>query len=311
MKAYCVENGEKRQTCPTCGQASQVNLSDERSDGSFESEFFHWLIFLKATGTSAHHRRNLKSYAQNHILPTLGNLPPGAITTRVIHNLYLGLLQKGLASKSVKHVLSTVRGLLNHLYRLDGIERIPHFPQIRVVAKEKAWLDQAGQAAILAQCESKYLMYFRILMETGIRPGECRGLKLKDFVGSRISVSRALDENGFVRPTKTGRIYRFQISDQLEAEIQRRYAAHHPEAFLFAHKRTALQNAWRAACDRAGLRIPMYQAARHSRASQINAECDAYRDARLKEALQHESVATTKRFYALDASRRLEVQKSC
>jgi integrase len=297
-------------TCPTCG--TQLNLwPDERSDGSFESEFFHWLTYLEARGASAHHRRNLKSYAKNHILPTLGKLPPRAISTRVIHNLYLGLLQKCLATKTIKHVLAVVSGLLNHLYRLEGIERVPYVPQIRVVAKEKAWLDQAGQAAILAQVEGEYHLYFRILMETGIRPGECRGLKRKDFNGTRISVSRALDENGKVRPTKTGRIYRFQISDQLEAEIQRRYAAHHPEAFLFNYKRTALQIAWRAACDRAGLRIPMYQAARHSRASQISAECDAYRDARLKEALQHESAETTKRFYALDASRRLEVQKSC
>jgi integrase len=240
-------------------------------------------------------------------LPTLGKLSPSAISTRVVHNLYLALLQKGLATKSVKHVLSVISGLLNHLYRLEGIERVPYIPKVRVTPREKMWLDATGQAAILAQVENKYHLYFRILLETGIRPGECRGLKLKDFDGTRLSVSRALDENGNVRGTKTGKSYRYQISEKLENEIQRRYAAHLPEAFLFTFKRTALFNAWRSACDRAGHRISIYQAARHSRASQVNAECDVYRDERLKEALQHESAATTKRYYALDASRMVKV----
>jgi integrase len=293
-------------TCPTCGQRTLFPL-EPQSDGTFECEFWKWITYLEASGSSPHHLRNLKSYTKHHLSPALATMDVHRITTRVIHNLYLDLLKKGLASKTVKHVLSVVSGLLNHLYRLETIERVPAFPRVRVVAKEKAWLDPSGQFNILAQIDNKYSLYFRILLETGIRPGECRGLKVKDFNGTTLIVSRALDERGTVRPTKTGRTYRYQISEQLEHALTARYAAHLPEAFLFNLKRTSIHRAWRAACDRAGVRIPMYQAARHSRASQVNAEVEVYRRERLREALQHESATTTMKYYTLDESRRVTV----
>ncbi|MBF0487892.1 MAG: tyrosine-type recombinase/integrase [Nitrospirae bacterium] len=171
--------------------------------------------------------------------------------------------------------------------------------------KLKRWISAETQQSILSHLPQKYQLYVQILFETGMRPGEARALKRRGIVGAVVTVERALDEANNLRTTKTGNTYRFQISEFLASYIEINYRHYMPETFLFTLSRTGIHKAWQKACKEAGVSIPLYQASRHSKASQINEQCEQERLCKLKAALQHESASTTTKYYTLGAKERI------
>ncbi|MEO5361881.1 MAG: tyrosine-type recombinase/integrase [Nitrospirota bacterium] len=260
---------------------------------------------LELTGCSYAHIRKLKSHLRHHIGPFMGDRDVKSISSRDVFDFYTVLLKKGLASKTIKHILGNLRGLLNHLYNLDVISKLPKFPQIKVTSKPKYWINAETQQSIIEHLPHKYQLYIQILFNTGMRPGEALALRIRDIDGSIITVERALDEVNNLRPTKTGNIYQYQISDGLAQYIKINYKNYLPEANIFTLSRTGIHKAWQKACQAVGISIPMYQASRHSKASQINEQCEQERLCRLKEALQHESATTTTKYYTLGQKERL------
>jgi len=294
--------------CPTCGTRTLFDF-ELIDDATVATEIHKWIAFLETIGVSASHIRHLKTRTRLHISPVIGSMYVKGVTTRVVHDLYVTLIAKGLASKTIKHCLGVVSGLLNYLYELEEVERLPKFPKIRVTPRhEKKWLNKIDQRRILNEVAEKYVLFMEILFETGMRPGEARALKMKDIEGPVITVSRALDEGGKVKTTKTGKTYRYPITENLEQRLKAWYSNLLPEAFLFSHlSYSAIHRGWTAACLRAGFDIPMYEASRHSKASQVNAEVEVYRYERLRETLQHESASTTLKHYVLDNAQRVTV----
>jgi integrase len=288
--------------CPTCGTDLLFEVSAINPVGKSLED---WINHLEAAGLSYAYISKLKSILKNHIGPYLGDRDVKAINSRLVFDFYSSLLQRGLASKTIKHILDTLRGLLNHLYNLDVLPKLPKFPRIKIIPRVKHWISLDTQNSILVHVEPKYYLFVLLLFETGMRPGEARALKCRDIDDNIITVERAFDERNNIKPTKTGKIYRYQISEALARLFKINYQAHLPEARLFLMSRSAIQQAWASACKTSGTSIPLYQASRHSKASQINADCERDRLSRLKDALQHESAATTIKYYTLGAKERI------
>ncbi|KWT87650.1 tyrosine-type recombinase/integrase [Candidatus Magnetominusculus xianensis] len=288
--------------CPTCGteQLFEVTAIDP-----LIKSFEQWINHLEASGLSYAYVSKLKSIVANHIAPNLRDMDVKAVSSKVVFDFYSTLLQRGLASKTIKHILDTLKGLLNHLFYLDVIHKVPKFPKIKITAQSKRWIGIDTQRMILSQIDPQYQLFYAILFETGMRPGEARALKKRDIDGAVITVERALDEKNNTRPTKTGHIYKYQISNDLASYIHINFSHYMPERMMFSLSRSNIQKIWTRACRTVGVSIPMYQASRHSKASQINEQCEQERLCRLKEALQHESATTTTKYYTLGSKEKL------
>ncbi|MBF0488901.1 MAG: hypothetical protein HQK98_12160 [Nitrospirae bacterium] len=74
---------------------------------------------------------------------------------------------------------------------------------------------------------------------------------------------------------------------------------------MFKLSKSRIHAAWQKACKEVNVSIPMYKASRHSKASQINEQCEQERLCKLKAALQHESATTTTKYYTLGANERI------
>ncbi|MBF0516375.1 MAG: site-specific integrase [Nitrospirae bacterium] len=282
--------------CPTCGTELlfEVTALDPVCK-LMQSRINH----LEVSGCSYEHVRKLKSFLSHHIGPFMGDRDVKAVSSKVVFDFYTALLQRGLASKTIKHILDALKGLFSQLYNLEVITKLPAFPKVKVKPQPKRWIDTETQLSILGNLPDKYKLYVQILFETGMRPGEARALRRRDIAGSVITVERALDEANNLRPTKTGKIYKYQISEALSQYIEINYRNYLPEADMFKLSKTRIQVTWQKACQAVGVTIPLYQATRHSKASQINAQCELDRLCKVKEALQHESAATTTKHYVL------------
>ncbi|MBF0456717.1 MAG: tyrosine-type recombinase/integrase [Nitrospirae bacterium] len=289
-------------TCPTCGACV---LYDLKAVDSVNELMTQWINHLEAAGRSYAHIRKLKSNLRHHISPTMGNRDVKTISSKDVFNFYSELLEKNLAGKTIKHIFDALKSLLNHLYDLEVISKIPMFPNIKVLPAAKHWISVETQNQILNHLSSKYFLFIRVLMETGMRPGEARALKLRDIDGTIITVERAIDERGNIRPTKTNKVYRYPVSSGLIYQLRTRYHDYLPETPLFELSKSGIQNAWTRACNIVGTSIPLYQACRHSKASQINEACERDRLCQLQAALQHEHVATTLKYYTLGSKERL------
>ncbi|MBF0456876.1 MAG: site-specific integrase [Nitrospirae bacterium] len=288
--------------CPTCGTEL---LFEVKALEPLCKLMEQWINHQEASGCSYSHIRHLQSFLKNHIRPNFGEMDVRAISSRIVFDFYSTLLQRGLAGKTIKHILDALKALLNHLCNIEVITTLPKFPRIKITAQSKRWIGRESQLSILDQIDNKYRLYFQILFETGMRPGEARALKRRDIEGTIITVERALDEANNLRPTKTGRTYEYQISRALAIFIEINHTLYLPEANMFDFSRSGCQRAWQRACKAACISIPLYQACRHSKASQINEACERDRLCQLQAALQHEHVATTLKYYTLGSKERL------
>ena len=295
MKQHCC--------CPTCGAPVLFAINTERP---LKTMYANWLDDLELEGRSAHYIRNLKAYGLKHLFPFFGNADATGIHAIHVQALYRSLLKKRLASKTVKHVLDALRAFLNSLARVDYIAQVPRFPAVKVKpAKEKAWISSEAQAAALSRIAEKHKLIFRVLFESGIRPSEGAALKRKDLRDGGVTIVRALDERGHAKETKTGSAEHKTVSAELYGALQEHGKKLFPEAWLFTkasgahHTGKSLYAIWKQASLKAGLNISLYQATRHSRASQARADIEERGRKELAQVLGHTSARTTLKHYAL------------
>lgn len=122
-----------------------------------------------------------------------------------------------------------------------------------------------------------------VLGYAGLRPGELRGLRTADLRERTILIQRALDTDGHVKPTKTGKARTIKVLPPLRADLDRWLLtrAHASAPVIAADDGTpwtgddwaAFRRRWRRACRRAGLDpIPRPYDLRHSFASLLLAE---------------------------------------
>ncbi|MBF0569129.1 MAG: hypothetical protein HQK95_09745 [Nitrospirae bacterium] len=107
--------------CPTCG--TELLFEATALDPVcklMESRINH----LEACGLSYSHIRKQRSFLRHHIGPYWGDRGVKAISSMDVHDFHTTLLRKGLASKTIKHIMDALKGLFNQLYNPgNGMER--------------------------------------------------------------------------------------------------------------------------------------------------------------------------------------------
>ncbi|HEX3456966.1 MAG TPA: tyrosine-type recombinase/integrase [Candidatus Baltobacteraceae bacterium] len=169
---------------------------------------------------SGHTFVRYKQLAADYILPELGGLR--ARDMRPVHiesavAKWLTTKREGtertLSPRSVKHVFDVLRSVLNWGVRMSALLRNPvdAVETPRYVEAEMKTLDAEGIARLLRAASTSYLrLPIAVLIGTGVRRGECLGLKWGDidFDAARVTIRRTVElVKGQVRekPPKTAR----------------------------------------------------------------------------------------------------------
>lgn len=260
-----------------------------------------WIDFLRETRS--------KTYADHqeiflrHIEKRIGNVDVREIRAGAVEDLYRALLST-FRPKSVQSILFALRTLLNWMKRREELERVPAFPEVKVPTRIIRWITRPEQEKVVEQTPERYRLPFRVLIETGIRPGEAAAIAAGDVQEGGIVVCKALDERGKVKETKAGKIQFKRVSEVLFADLLEAAKGKLPGAPLFLQRDGrpvlvgVLSITWRKAARKAKVDAPLYEGTRHSFATRLRAEKERAMGNELANEMGHGKAATTMRNYA-------------
>ena len=293
---------KKRHSCPTCGAPVLFEL-EQCQDLATEAD--NWFEFMEAEGRSYGYMRKLRQRMRDYVLLEFKHRDITKLQAKDVRMFYKKLRVMKLASKTIKHIMDTLRGFLCYLSDEGVINDVPRFPRIKQQAsREKRWINADAQRRILARIPVEHQLIFRVLCETGARPSECRAFKVKDLEDGGIWICRAFDERGHVKETKTGSEVYKPLSHDLYVDLRAHCKRKFPNVWLFMknrkpYGRMMLYHIWTKAAKLEGLTITPVQASRHSKASQKRKELQAEMNDKLRAELGHLDAGTTLKHYAL------------
>lgn len=224
---------------------------------------------------------------------------------------YYTLLDRSLSDKTIKHILSIL-----HTFLMDNddlIMRVPRFPEFKVIPKrQKKWMGQGMQLLVLSYVRDKDRLSIELAIDTGLRTGEISALKKKDllFMDGYLTVCAAFSENEFRETTKEGyHCYKPKIvgvSQPVWQKLIEHVKDLREDEFIFTREgkpyvKDRLYRVWRSACKKAKVpHVPISNATRHSRASQIMEKHLIAGREEARQQLGHSTSLTTERNYILN-----------
>jgi integrase len=238
---------------------------------------------------------------RDYLLPAFSDMDIREIKFEHIEKLYLFLLDKGLATKTVRDILTTLKAFLSR-YR-DDVIKIPKFTV--VPKKQKAWMSIDTQLKVYPYIPKRhgYALAIELLHLTGCRPGEIIALQKRDLVDGCIHIHKTISEGKLKLSRKSGGI----VTHRMALDIWQRLIEHTKNLsyndFVFningrhlsSHR---LYKVWRKALKDAEIEqyIPLYQSARHSKASQIKQEYELKGLQEAAKTLGHNNTSTTETY---------------
>lgn len=198
-----------------------------------------WLSVYKANA-SPKQQYAYRSYAEKHILPSIGHLP--------IKNIRASHLQEmmnnhvGGKKGTVTKIMATIKQMFEAAEREGIIERNPSayltLPELTEALRRP--LTDIERDVIWQVAQSHFAgTYVLTMLFCGLRRGECAGLKRKyvDFDNDRLLVREALRHStnqGELKPPKSkAGIREVPIPDALRPYLEKQCEGKLPEDFLF------------------------------------------------------------------------------
>jgi integrase len=138
-----------------------------------------------------------KTNVERHLIPALGDVPLGRLTTRQVRDLLNDLLAGGLAPRTVQYVHAVLRVALNHavdegLVPINVAARVDA-PSVTREEVEPLSVEQARRF-LVAVAGHRLEAVYRVAIAVGLRRGEICGLSWTDIdlAAGRLTVRRTL-----------------------------------------------------------------------------------------------------------------------
>ena len=228
----------------------------------------------------------------------------------------------GLAPKTIRNVLATMRSFLSWHRMRDKTFVIPQFPTVkRGKQKKPTTMPLLDQAAVLAAIPEDDRGIFLSYAHLTLRQGEGRACLVEhyDFKLRELWVGDAMKGSGpsaLRGNTKTGECGRYPVSEELAEWIERHVSAEarfRGNGPLFPNPRTGkvysrntIQNIWRSACKMAEVdHVPPYRATKHSTLSEL---ARVLTPQQLQGLARHKKFDTTRLYFSEDADPKGEAQ---
>lgn len=182
----------------------------EKAKVSLSDWFEIWMNEYKKNRVKEGTYVNYQHYYNSTIKDRFGNKRISDIRGEHIQKLYNDLLNEGYALSSIKIVSAVLNGCFEQAYRNGLIERNPvklaDLPR-QTEKKERQAMTKEQQTLFMKYAEGSYLYnFFAVLLRTGLRNGELRGLKYSDIDKKQgvIHIQRTLkyiEKRGFFEDT--------------------------------------------------------------------------------------------------------------
>jgi len=270
--------------------------------------------------------RRLSTYQRYKIMlvkygyPAIGKMPLNEIKRATIRELLLNLNKKGLSKSTISLMRDVLSGPLS--FALDE-ELIPFNPitgllkALHIERDKREHIDpltHENVSLFLKICTEhfrEYYPFFLCAFRTGMRMGELLALRWGDidWTGRFIEVRRSY-KLGRMTPTKTGKMRRVDMSDQLFQTLRSLFVQRKEEALssgtgeiveVIFHRngepmeQNFIRRVFKRVLSKAGLREIRFHDIRHTYASLLLSE--AASPVYVKEQLGHSSIQMTVDIY--------------
>jgi len=297
------------------------NMAPSKTPPSFGKYCELWLAdYIKITKRTTTYQR-YNSLFTTYIKPAIGKIPITELKRSDVRSLFLKMRKQELSRSSIASAKNVISGVLE--YAID--EEIIKDNVSKGVLRRLGLDSHEGRELargmtpqevelFLATClkyDRAWHPFFLCAFRSGCRLGELLGLEWGDvdFNGRFIQVQRSF-RNGRLTPTKTGKVRRVDMSDQLHRELGELLTKRKTEALkagtgevveiVFhtngAHtSQNTVRNVWKRLLPKAGLSDRRIHDIRHTYASILlsTGASPVY----VKEQLGHSSIQMTVDIY--------------
>ncbi len=242
-----------------------------------------------------------QSYLKHHIVPAFGELRLNEITTLGVNEFVNGMLNRGLAPKTINNILTTLRCSLRFAVEWGLLDRLPMIRQLAVSEKPFRYLDSDQVCKLIDAARPGFWRSFITLLAfTGLRFGEAAGLHWEDVVldsnQPQMTIWRAA-VRGVIAQTKTGRL---RVIPLVEKVVEALDMLPHTNELVFPRtngnpmRPEITLDVLHRTCDRAGVPRIGWHGLRHSFASTMCQRGVPIRD--VQELLGHTTIMMTSRY---------------
>jgi integrase len=177
-----------------------------------------------------HQKRSSQSSARSHVrvhlVPAFGAMNLADIRMEVIQQFITG---SSKSPKMVKNVVTTLMSMWSTAQAWGYVQHNP-FPRgasgrlllaLPAAAPSETYHFTVEEAlAIIYKAQGRWKTFFRILAETGMRPGECAGLRVCDVGAGSLTVAQSAWGQKLQTPKSKNAIRTFAISSSLAKEVK-------------------------------------------------------------------------------------------
>lgn len=268
----------------------------------------------KATTSKANYEQ-LEFYIRAYIKPVVGKKKIGRITENDLQTVIDLAFEAGLSHKTLSNIRATISSIMKFCRKSKATALFPE--GLEIPRNAKRGKKQIAQPEDLIKlftvsqttwhmkvCEDRYIHAYRFSVLTGLRPGELLGLQWSDITGDRLTIHRAVNDDGDITPGKNENAQRpLSIKGMAKAELEAQRAMLKQEGilskFVFADTdadftfQKHFRKAWNRYCEYNNMsKITPYEL-RHTYVS-IN---DEMPDGLKKQALGHSANMDTEGVY--------------
>ncbi len=197
-----------------------------------------------------------KSVIKVHLRPEWGDVRMREMTTEVLQS-WIPVLKRKVGPKTIHNVIRVLSSMWTTARAWGYVEHDPFtglvLPPIPGGGVYFFTVEEAQQ--IIALAPAKWKLFFRILAETGIRPGELAGLTSANCQMRSIRVSQSVWARKVQAPKSKDSVRTFTISHNLGQAIQDFIATSEPNEYglLF------VTDKWRVQANQAGRKMRLNQ----------------------------------------------------
>lgn len=304
------------------GQREANAKADRWLDEGIENEHITvaalWAKYLESrkTDVGAGRYRVMDSFGRTWLLPKIGKMQVGRLTEVHLQDLLDAMARRGLSHDTILSNRATITSFMRYARRArcsmlvpDGLtvsKKAPKGEKTILMPDELKTLFAVDETCMRGvRVPDWYVHAYRFAVLTGLRPGELRGLQLRDRFGDTLTVSRSVTVAGEITTGKNQNARRSFVltpmaAAEWDAQVTMMDAAGVESDWLFPNEAgnippyQTLSDRWHLYCRSNGIREFTLYELRHTFVSIVQNLPEGY----LKALVGHSASMDTRGTYA-------------